>query len=358
MYDEWSLALEQKLDSRTTITVTYVGNHGYHEPVQNGGFNLSKSLTDPNTGIPYSAPNFFPTLATTRPNYSFSTVTNIYSGASSNFNGVVLSAQRRSKAVTLQFNYEYSHALDEVSNGGLEPYAPDNGDLESVANPTNLHAQYGNADYDVRQNVTGAVVWQVPAYAKLKTLTGGFEFSAELFHQTGLPYTVDNSSTSITAIDTTNTPHSSGLSNGTVHLYAKQLNNNFDHHCGGGNHALLPDGSAPNPCNFVNSFAAPTDFAQQHRNTLVGPAYTDVNFGAFKSFALPYVRNSKLKVGAQFYNFFNHANFQNPGHTLSASTSSEYGAISSTVSSPTNIFGSVGANSSPRLIQLKASLQF
>jgi len=65
-----------------------------------------------------------------------------------------------------------------------------------------------------------------------------------------------------------------------------------------------------------------------------------------------------LKVGAQFYNFFNHANFQNPGHTLSASTSSEYGAISSTVSSPTNIFGSVGANSSPRLIQLKASLQF
>jgi len=138
------------------------------------------------------------------------------------------------------------------------------------------------------------------------------------------------------------------------------VSNNFDHHCGGSSHTLLPDGSAPSPCNFTSAsaFVGPTDFGQQGRNTLTGPSFTDVNFGAFKVIPIYKTEVVKLKVGAQFFNFFNHPNFQNPGHTLVGSGSSSYGAITSTVSTPTNIFGSTGASSSPRLIQLSGKLTF
>lgn len=353
-YDEFSLAVEQPVGRNSTVSATYVGNHGYHEPVASGGSNLTT------TGRTKFGPSFFPTVASVKPVTAFNTITNYYSGASSNYNGVVITGTHHSRQLTLQVNYSLSKALDEVSNGGLEPFAPDAGDPSgsaTVENPQNLHQQYGRADYDVRHNTTGLVTWQLPAYKRFAAVTGGFEFNAVVFHQSGLPYSVLQSSASVgspTAAGTT------AFANGGVLLFARQVSNNFDHHCGGGSHALLPDGSAPNPCNFTASgaFVAPTNFGQQGRGTLTGPSYSNVDFGAFKVFPIYKVESVKLKLGAQFFNLFNHPNFQNPNHTLTGTGNSNYGAITTTVSSPTNIFGSTGANSSPRLVQLKGTLTF
>jgi hypothetical protein len=349
-YEEWSLAFEHPIDHASTLSVTYVGNHGYHEPVANGGYNLTT------TGRSKFGANFFPTVAAVKPVTPLTSITNYYSGASSNYNGVVVSAVRHSRQITLQFNYSFSKALDEVSNGGLEPFAPDAGDATTVENPNNLHQQYGRADYDVRHNTTALATWNVPSYHRMRALTGGFEFNAVVFHQSGLPYSVLQSTTSIGNATTAGT---TSFSNGSSLLFARQVSNNFDHHCGGAAHTLLPDGSTPSPCDFskASAFVAPTNFGQQGRNTLTGPSYSNVDFGAFKLIPL-YKEAVKLKVGAQFFNLFNHPNFQNPGHTLTGTGSSSYGSISSTVSSPTNIFGSTGANSSPRLIQLKGTLTF
>jgi hypothetical protein len=340
-YEEFSLAIERRIDRNTSVTVLYAGNHGYHEPVAAGGANLSNTK---------ASATFFPTIPTAKPIKSFATITNVYSGASSNFNGVVLSGTRRAKGLTVQMNYEFSKALDEISNGGLEPFAPDAGDGTAVQNPNNLHQQYGLADYNVKHNVTGSWVYEMPSFTKkFKNLTGGFEFSGGIFHQTGLPYTVGQSATS---------GLTGAFANGGVSLFAKQLNNSFDHHCGGGNHALLPDGTAPNKCDFVKSFAMPTNFGQQGRNSLTGPSYTNVNFAALKTITIPHYEFMKLKLGAQFFNLFNHPNFQNPSHSLS-SNNATLGSISSTVGAPTSILGSTGgADASPRLIQLHAALNF
>ena len=353
-YEEFSLAVEQRIGGKSSVSATYVGNHGYHEPVSDA----SRNLSNPNGGNPAFG---FAGVPTTKPIASFTTLTNVYSGAGSNYNGVVLSAVRREKGLTVQFNYEFSKALDEISNGGFEAFAPDAGDSASVANPFNLHAQYGPADYNVKHNTTGTFVYEVPSLSKrFKDLTGGFEISGAVFHQSGLPYTVTYSSSSIdvpTAIP--GKFASSAFANGTVSLYARELNSDFDHHCGGGGHALLPNGSAPNPCNFTSSFGQPTGFTQQGRNSLVGPSYTNVDVGAFKTLHIPHYDYMNVKLGAQFFNFFNHPNFQNPGHGDAFSQSSSYGAISSTVGAPTSILGSVGgSDASPRLIQLHAALTF
>jgi hypothetical protein len=85
-----------------------------------------------------------------------------------------------------------------------------------------------------------------------------------------------------------------------------------------------------------------------------------VDFGAFKTFGLPisHMKDTKLKLGAQFFNLFNHTNFQNPGHARGANNA-QLGGIALTVGAPTSILGSTGgADASPRLIQLHASLVF
>ena len=45
-YEEYTIAVERKLDSKSTIAVTYAGNHGYHEPVVDGTRNLSSSAPE------------------------------------------------------------------------------------------------------------------------------------------------------------------------------------------------------------------------------------------------------------------------------------------------------------------------
>jgi hypothetical protein len=65
-----------------------------------------------------------------------------------------------------------------------------------------------------------------------------------------------------------------------------------------------------------------------------------------------------LKLGAQMFNLFNHTNFNNPVHGRGADNTA-VGGLDLTVGAPTSILGSTGgADASPRLIQLHASLVF
>jgi hypothetical protein len=232
-----------------------------------------------------------------------------------------------------------------------------------LVNPFNLHQNYGLADYNVKHNVTGTFVYELPTLFKggnpfVRSAVGGFEFSGDVFHNSGLPYSITQSTTSA---GSSALPKGGAFSNGTVLLLAQQLNNNFDHHCGGSSHIILPaTGALANPCNFVSSFGTPTNFNQGSRNSLIGPSYTNVNLGAFKTFGIgiPHMESTKLKAGVQFFNLFNHTNFQNPTHARS-NNNSDFGGISATVGAPTSILGSVGgADASPRLIQLHAALTF
>jgi len=92
---------------------------------------------------------------------------------------------------------------------------------------------------------------------------------------------------------------------------AKQLNNSFDHHCGGGNHAYNPAARRSSATSPV--LAGPTNFGQQ-----AATAWSDLRtprelrrLQDLRCFD-PLPRGTKLKLGAQFFNVFNHPNFQNP----------------------------------------------
>ena len=129
----------------------------------------------------------------------------------------------------------------------------------------------------------------------------------------------------------------------------------ISNHCGGVKATATIGNSVS--CSFANDFTTATDFGQSRRNQMFGPNYTDTDFAVMKGFGMPGWESGKLRVGAQFYNLFNHPNFGQPLNDLSAG--SALGQITSTVNTPTSILGSfLGGDASPRLIQLTAKFEF
>lgn len=55
-------------------------------------------------------------------------------------------------------SYTWSHALDDISNGGSGlPFTFRASTVTTLINP-NVRANYGNSDYDIRHNVVGDFV--------------------------------------------------------------------------------------------------------------------------------------------------------------------------------------------------------
>jgi hypothetical protein len=330
-YEEYSLEIQQQLNRTAAIYVGYTGNHGYHEPVLNSGVNAYNAG---GTG--------FASLPTMAPNQNFSAVTQIYSGASSNYNGVVVSFVNHAKVLTTQINYSYSHALDEISNGGFNGFS---GNSINPDNPNLLRQNYGNADYDTRHYLSGNYVFNLPYYGGPHALTDGWQITGDAFHSSGLPFTFTDSVTA-----------GGNLGNYTAAaLFAKQTVAHLPNKCSG-NGATY--GIA---CAAAGDVTSATDFGQQGRNQVFGPDYTDTDITVSKAFPLSLHPKTgegfQLRLGVQIFNVLNHPNFGQPLHD-SADGSAE-GTITSTVNPPTSILGSfLGGDASPRLVQLKAKLSF
>ena len=316
IYEEWSLSVERALARNTVFSVNYIGNRSYHQPVAN-----TPNAYDPGGTIA--------SLPASRPNAALGSVTEYYSGSWSNYNGVIGTLTSRIAWLRMQFNYAYSHALDTTSNGGFNSFGVN---PVGQINPNNLAQNYGNADYDTRHYLSANYAITTPHQHGFKTVAGDWDFAGTIFHNTGYPFSV--------------TYNTGDVIYGAVPL-AAQLDNNFNHHCGGASHTVTP-------CDFASHFGPATDWGQQRRNQLYGPNYTDFDLDVAKGFKIR--ESGRLKIGAQFFNLFNHANFQIPDAEL---TSGITGTIYTTANTPTSILGAfLGGDASPRLIQFKGTFSF
>jgi outer membrane receptor protein involved in Fe transport len=331
-YQEYSLQIQQQIGRSTSFQIGYVGNHGYHEPVVNNGVNTYGFGGAPAT----------PALP------AFATVTEIQSNASSNYNGLLVSVKNQSKYVTLNFNYTYSHALDEVSNGGFLPFGINSLGEYSPGNsidPFNLALQnYGNADYDVRHSLNGSYLITVPHFGGPRLLTDNWQIGGTLFWHRGFPF-------SVTDGDVTDALEPNYGNTSSVWMLANVVNRATPDHCGKAA-TVTPCFGGPASTDFAN----PTSFGGQRRNQFTGPGYFNTDLSVMKGFKVPGLESGKVQVGAQAYNFLNHPNFQNPDFNFSSPT---FGSIVSTASPPTSVYGSfLGGDASPRIVQLKAVFQF
>jgi hypothetical protein len=345
-YQEWNLQLQQGLGQRMSFSINYVGNHGIHQVIQNPGLNAfcdSACLSDLG-----SSATQFGSLPTAALDQRFTTITETSSTGVSNYNGVTFSLSRRSTNLQLQANYTYSHALDTVSNGGILQFnAGTNASLLPPIDPFNLkRLNYGNSDYDTRHYFSLNYVFSVPHKFGPSAFLGGWTVSGTMFARSGLPFTVVDSN----AYFALNGRNYGIQSTSTV---PAQIIGPTSHTCGGS--AAAANGA--NPCLLASNFDfATSDFGNQRRNQFFGPSFFNTDLTVMKNFKIPHWEGAQIGLGAQFFNILNHPHFDQPDGDIASPT---FGTIINPVSTPTSIFGSfLGADASPRLIQLHAKLTF
>jgi hypothetical protein len=376
-YQKWSLQAQQSFGPNTSLTLGYFGNHGIHEFAASGDANAFGFGSFPAKECSSSP---VPPCADPR----FGQVTEDSTNAVSNYNGMVISFEQRFTRWgngIFQANYTYGHALDEISNGGLNAGAFTSGSWLSPQDPHNLRGGYGPADYDVRHSFNANYVWEVPVKEALRGhgsnyLVNGWQLSGTIFARTGFPYTVFDVSEAGSLIK-------NNLLGPIYSVPVAPLGPGGS--CGRG--AVIPTSSVPCQPAQVSFFdgspspgalflqtgcetgfntgnlpgaegpcSGPLVTFAQGRNRFRGPGYFNTDFAVMKNTKIPHWENGVLGVGFQFFNFFNHANFGFPDNW---SSDGAFGQILYQEQSPTSVLGSgLNANVSARMIQLRAQLQF
>jgi hypothetical protein len=326
------------------VSVNYVGNHGIHELYGNSASNAFCSAAN--------CPSGFAGLPTAPIDPRFGPVTVLTTQAVSNYNGLQTSFRHQFSGGIVQFNYVYSHALDMTSNAGLNAfsnvlYGASTSSPLVPQNPSNPRGDYGSADYDIRHYVSANYVWELPIRKALgghgsKFLVDGWQLAGTVFARSGLPFTpVDNV--------TTNNLQNYGTGANTI--FQEFVYANFN-------------GGSRGSCNtstlvcqdLANFSAATTGFGNAPRNGFRGPKYVNTDFSVLKKTKIPGWERGEFGLGFQFFNLFNHPNFDLPVNNVA---DGRFGTLVHTVSSPTTPFGSgLGADASARIIQLKLQFTF
>jgi Carboxypeptidase regulatory-like domain len=377
-YQRWSLEWEQGLGAKTSVSLGYVGHHGIHELVGDPNVNAYGFGSLP-AGQCSSPP--VPPCSDPR----FSGVTQWSTRAVSNYNGMVATFRHQFSGGgggLVHVNYTYGHALDEVSNSGLQSFTA--GSSLAPQDPSNLRGAYGPAEYDVRHSMNANYVWELPLKSIFRghgpsVLLKGWQVSGTFFARTGFPYTVFDLGRSgnlrqnnyfglFYSVPVGPLPNNSAC--GREAAFERNIRP-----CLPPQFFVQNDGtSVPNPNALFVQATCETDFNAGHlpsatdpcggpvvsfaqgRNRFRGPSYFNTDFAVMKSTKIPGLENGTFALGLQFFNVLNHTNFGTPDNS---SSDSVFGLIFWSEQSPSSILGNgLNAATAARMIQIRAELRF
>jgi hypothetical protein len=351
-YMEYSLQFQRQLTKNDAVIVTYAGNYGFREVLQDQYLNASSGgYADDSKGGSWQQVAPFAGLPTTPADPRFSRVTGYTNNAHSNYNGGMVSYKHNGHGFAGQLSYTYSHSLDMISNGGEgEPFnsAAIGYQLTPQVGYGNLN--YSNSDYDIRHNLVGDLVYEEPFKSTNKLVdgfAGGWVVGLKTYYRGGEPYSITNGAV-LGSFHTLGTSLMPDLASGVTRSTITNPTESNPHSC--------VDVSCLNAAQFGNS-ATPSnqnDFGDLRRNSLFGPHYVNTDISLLKK--LVKVEGFTMEIGANAYNIFNHVNFGPPTGDIS---SGAFGQISSAVAPPTSPYGSFqGAAVTQRLLQVHGKVTF
>jgi len=190
------LIIERDLGWNTVVSASYLGSFGRQLPNFVDQNINAPSATATYTvvgggpltgGATYSTP-----LYTSRPNAAFGSMTDIFSGVTSNYQALAIQANHRmSHHVQFAANYTWSHALDNGVNGSTFS------DTNDLLVPTNPALERGNSVYNVPNRfVMNAVIespWKHTGW--MNYLADDWTISPIYQIQNGLPFSLTTSGT-------------------------------------------------------------------------------------------------------------------------------------------------------------------
>jgi hypothetical protein len=355
---EWSLGIEHQFGNTGSVQAQYVGTRAVNQPY----------LTQVN-GYQTVCQGCFAPFSYKQPTDArFASVTQFATGANSHYHGLQLTAMKRlGHGLQGQINYTWSHCLDTVSNGGFLQFSA-GGILSPL--PGGLRRDYGSCDYDIRHNLTGQYVYELPIKVRNHALgyaLNGWQVSGSIFWHSGIPFSV---------LSTPYSANGNGIVQGSGPQFAS-LVPGVDPYC---RHCRVPGVTQPgtvqwlNPDAFVSTVDPSTgaclggnspahcEFGNSRRNQFRGPRFVWSDMYLTKR--VPLHEKLAMRLEAQFFNVLNHPNFGLPSMILAGvpgnpTTQTGFGALTYTTSPPTGLLGvGLGGDSSPRMVAVQVKLEF
>jgi hypothetical protein len=331
-YAEWNLEFQQAFGDRTVATLGYVGNRGSSLAVQQNGLNAYCKVCP------------FGTLPSSAPDLRFGRIRELTNQGISNYHGLTATLTRRlTKGFQGSLNYTWSHALDDISNAGFDQYSLNTAGeaFTYQIDPQNLRRyNYGNADYDFRQNFSATYIYEMPSPFKgnrlLNSIVGGWATSGVIYKRTGQAYSV---------VDSNLTGHLTG--NNSANVIMPYFLGDSIPNC-------KVDVQCLNPAQFTET--GQNTFGNLSRNQFRGPGYFDMDMTIKKNFRIT-ESGLTFSMGANAYNVLNHPRFANPINDLAGG--SAFGFIQSTVTPASSPYGNFqGSAVSGRVLQLELEVKF
>jgi Carboxypeptidase regulatory-like domain len=320
--ESWSLKVEQQVTPSTSLGVSYIGSHGYHELLSVDA-NLPTPTICPASPCPSTYPAgtlYYPTNAALQNNAVWNT-THWFSQGISSYNGLEVDVNRR-VGHGLQFRgvYTFSKALDDGDN--MNTSVATNSPA-FVANPLDPKADYGRASFDVRHAGVLNATYDLPfgrgessdGSPWIGRVFGNWQVSGIETIQSGLPFTPQLSYNPSNDGDTRNPVRPS-------------INPNFK-----GPVILGEPNQYFNPNAFIQPL--PGTYGNVGRNTLEAPGLVSTDIAVARKFSLSERLN--LQFRAEIFNLFNHTNLNAPNPVVYAAATGEAsptaGVITSTATS-------------------------
>jgi hypothetical protein len=284
---QWNLSVQRQVASNMVFDIAYVGSRG-----SNLAF-----ITDLNQ-VPQSL--LGPTDSTSRPYPEFQSITGVSAVGVSNYNSLQAQIERRmSNGLELNFNYTWSHMLDDQDSSGWgskqgnQPY-------QNAYMPS---ANYGASNFDIRQAFKGQAVYQLPFGVGRKFLNqsgpvdqilGGWLLSATWVSQTGNPFTPSMAANNSYSLSSNALQYPNVI--GDPKANTQGINGWFN----------------------VAAFASPGAgvFGNERRNSVYGPGLTQLNASLHKSF--PIRERITAEFSASATNLPNHPSFAQPDALIGA----------------------------------------
>jgi hypothetical protein len=197
------LTLEQQLSKNDVFSVSWLGSWGRRLP----DF-VDTNLTAPTpatftvtgagplpVGSTVNANVYFYDTASPshRPNPNFSSITDIFSGVTSNYEALVGQFKHQmSYHISFGSNFTWSHAMDFGENNTTGASAT------ALLDPSNIKLEYGNSNQNVPYRLVIYTVADSPwkVHGPLGYLLNDFELAPTFQTQSGLPYSVGISGSS------------------------------------------------------------------------------------------------------------------------------------------------------------------
>lgn len=294
--NQWSFSVEQRIGQSDSVEVSYLGSSGHRLPV----------LTDLSQCRPRA--DLF-CAAATRPWPKYGLV--YWAASTGNVSSEMLVARytrRTNRGLNLHVDYAFGKSLSDAWESSLLPRG-------QIA--TCRACDKGPATFDVRQRMVASVVWEVPFGRR--HVAGGWTISGIATFASGQPVLLTG-------------PNQTGS------LFVNHLPNRG---CDGRNSGL--SGNIRNN-GFLwfdpSCYQVPAAgyFGNSGATVLYGPGINNWDLGMTK--LTPLTESVDLQIRAEFFNAWNHAQFQQPNGNAGAGAN----------------FGRISASRKPRLIQFGAKL--